>query len=156
MIGHVSNLSRKPSLPNRIRYALALPFRALAGTLSELWGGLEALGLFRPRSFRSHGRNREFEKAGRQPRFRRRPRSSASVFREGERQRKRELIEAERENRKYLNGNSAEAVEYREQRAQRNVACSRGETLNYLAQVNAKHRESMPEETQKRRKDAAA
>ena len=131
--------NQKRGLLKRVFYALALPIRLLFGSLSELWGGLVGLGFFRLPFLSSRRRNREFEKAGKQPRGTRR-RASGAVFRKGERERKRELLEAERENRKYLSGNSSDAVQYREQLEQRNVEFSRGETVNHLAKVNAKLR----------------
>lgn len=137
----MSNRRRKPNVWKRVFYALLLPVRSLAGALGELWGSVTDLG-FRIPFFGRGRRNRDFEKAGREPRGKKRRRTSSHVFRKGERDRKRELAEAERENRKYLSGNSKKAIEYREQLEERNVNCSRGETVNYLAQVNAKHRKS--------------
>lgn len=127
-------------LLKRVVRTLTLPIRSLGGSLIELWDGLRGMGLFRLPFLRRKMRNRDFEKAGKEPRGTRR-RASGAAFRNGERERKRELLEAERENRKYLSGNSAEAVEYREQLEQRNVEFSRGETVNHLAKVNAKLRQ---------------
>ena len=131
--------NRNQGLRKRVFYALALPIRSVRGSLTELWGSLKGLGMFRLPVGRRM-RNREFEEAGREPRRMLRSRADDLAFRQGERQRKRELLEAERENRKYLSGNSAEAVEYREQLEQQNVEFSRGDTVNHLAKINAKHR----------------
>ena len=135
--------NRKQGLLKRVFHALTLPFRSLGGSLIELRDSLIGPGFFRLPFLSRRRRSREFDKAGKQPRGGRRARTTGAVFRKGERERKRELIEAERENRKYLSGNSAEAVEYRERLEQRNVECSRGETINHLAKVNAKHRKPM-------------
>ena len=134
------NPNRKRGLLKRVFLALMIPGRSLFGALVELWDGLKDLGIFRVPFLGRGRRNRQFAKAGQEPRGPRR-RASGAVFRKGERERKRELLEAERENRKYLSGNSAEAVEYREQLEQRNVEFSRGETVNHLAKVNAKIRQ---------------
>ena len=141
----MSNPNAKPGLLKRILYMLTLPVRSLFGSLAELWGSLRELGLVRLPFLGRRGRNREFEKAGKEPRRVERRRATDAAFRKGERQRRRELMEAERENRKYLSGNSAEAVEYREQLEQQNVEFSRGDTVNHLAKVNAKHRKQKPE-----------
>lgn len=137
--------SRKRGLFKRVFLALMMPGRFLLRALAELWGSFKDLGIFRLRlPFLRGRRNREFDKAGRQPRRAKRPRASGIVFREGERQRKRELIEAERENRKFLSGNSKEAIEYREHLERSNVEVSRGKAVNHLAKMNAKLREQKP------------
>jgi len=145
MVLPMSDPIRKPSIWKRILYALLIPGRSLMSALTELFGTFKDLGIRIPFLGRSR-RNRDFEKAGRQPRSQRRSRPSNDVFRKGERDRIRELAEAERENRRFLNGNSKQAIEYREQLELRNVNCSRGQTVNHLAKVNAKHRKSQAKE----------
>ena len=152
----MSSSKKKRGLLQRVFLTLMIPGRSLLGALVELWGSFKDLGIFRLRlPFLRGRRNREFEKAGRQPRGAKRRRVSGTAFRKGERQRKRELIEAERESRKFLTSNSAEAAEYREQLERSNKAFSRGDAVNHLAKMNAKLRkpkqksapESAPEST---------
>ena len=146
----MSSSKKKRGLLQRVFLTLMIPGRSLLGALVELWGSFKDLGIFRLRLPRGR-RNREFEKAGRQPRGAKRRRVSGTAFRKGERQRKRELIEAERESRKFLTSNSAEAAEYREQLERSNKAFSRGDAVNHLAKMNAKLRKpkqkSAPEST---------
>lgn len=124
------------------------PVRFVFGGICELLYGVKEICLMLIPSFLRGRRNREFEKAGKDSQKVARRRANVAVFRKGERDRKREIIDAERENRKFMNSGSAKAAEYREQLIRRKQDYSRGETVNHLAMVNARHRQSQAKNEQ--------
>ena len=118
------------------------PVRLVWAAMSDLLHSVKEICLMLVPSFGRGRRNREFEKAGKASQKIARRRANVAVFRKGERDRKREIIEAERESRKFMNSSGAQAAEYREQLNRRKLEYSRGEAVNHLAMVNARHREA--------------
>ena len=111
--------------------------------LSEIAYGIKDIASVLIPTFGRGRRNRDFETAGRESqRIIRRRTDGGAVFRKGERDRRREVMEAERENRKFLTASGAKAVEYREQLNQRKLEYSRGESVNHLAKVNERMRQA--------------
>lgn len=136
MSDQVSNRRQRKSISR----LLATPFQFIGSGLREMFIGIKEIGLMLVPSFTRGRRNRDFEKAGRDSQKVVRRNSRTTAFRKGERQRTREVVQAEQESRKLLNSNSKQAVEYREQLKQRKLEYSRGAAVNHLAMVNAKHR----------------
>ena len=123
-----------------------IPVRFIFNGVIDLLHSTKEIALLLVPTFGKGRRNRNFEKAGKESQNVTRRRVSSTAFRKGERDRKREIIEAERESRRFLNANSAQAAEYREHLNQRKLEYSRGETINHLAMVNARHRKSKTSE----------
>ena len=132
------NRSRKKS----IFRTLAIPVSFIFSGLTNLLYSIKEVGSMLVPAFGRGRRNRDFEKAGQESQKITRRRVHSTAFRKGEQERKREIIEAERESRRFLSANSAQATQYRQQLNQRKLEYSRGETINYLAMVNARHRKS--------------
>ena len=128
---------KKQSTATIVLRMLMMPLRGIGAAAKELGSILKEF-CFLPLSFFSRGRrNSNFEKAGRESQRVTRRRATDAAFREGERERKRELIEAERESKRFISGNSEKAKHYREQLEQRKLDVSKGEAVNHLAKVNA-------------------
>ena len=135
--------SIRKSRPGRSIFRLLLaPLQFVFVALREaVHGLLEVLAVLFPE--RGGGRrNRDFENAGRDSARVVRRRASGTAFREGERARKQEIMDAERENRRFMNAGGTKAVEYREQLTKRKLDYSRGKSVNHLAMVNDKARKA--------------
>ena len=127
---------------------LFYPVRFILGGVRELLYGIKEVCLMLSPPLRRGRRNRQFEKAGRESKKVAQKPANVAVFRKGERERRREIIDAEREIRKFMNSNGVQASEYRESLNRRKLEYSRGESVNYLAMVNARHRQALSEDTQ--------
>lgn len=125
---------------------IIFPMRFVFAAISELLFSIKEICLMLVPSFGRGRRNREFEKAGKDSQKVTRRRANVAVFRKGERDRKREIIEAERESRKFMNSSGAQAAEYRAGLNRRKLEYSRGEAVNHLAIVNARHRQAQAKE----------
>ncbi len=138
----MSDRKPKRNFSKRAWHLISLPFHEISGSTVELWDSLKEIGMMLVPHFGSDQRNRSFEEAGRESNSKLvRRRADAAVFHKGDREREQELIEAERENRKFSNANSEEAIHYRQQMERQKRDVSRGEIVNHLAKINAKHRQ---------------
>jgi len=120
---------------------VSVGLREIFVDMKEMWSLFKSV-------FARGRRNRDFERAGRESRNVVRRHASVAVFRKGERERAREVMQAEHESRSLLSSNSKQAVEYREELTKRKADYSRGATVNHLAMVNAKQRKAMSSDEQ--------
>jgi len=127
---------------------MLMPVQFVLGGLCEILISIKEIGRMFGSIFTRGRRNRDFEQAGRKSQKVVRRHASVSVFRKGERERAREVMQAEHESRKLLSSNSKRAVEYREELTKRKVDYSRGAAVNHLAMVNANQRKVRSSEQQ--------
>ena len=131
---------KKQSTATVVRRMLMMPLRGVGAAARELGSILKEFCFSLLSIFSRGRRNRNFDKAGQESQRVTRRRATDAAFRQGERERKRELIEAERESKRFVNGNSEKAKHYREQLELRKLEVSKGEAVNHLAKVNAELR----------------
>jgi hypothetical protein len=144
----MSNPNSNRNLFKKVSRLSVMPVRAVYAAVIELWVNVKEVAMMLLPRFGGRPRNRDFDQAGRDSQRLKRRRATDAVFREGERERMRELVEAERESRKFAKANTEEAIHYREQLEKRKLDVSRGEIVNHLAKVNAKHRDDHSSEHQ--------